>query len=739
MPGPSGEAGSPGTPGTPGTPGDPGTVGQPGTPGQDAATPPGAGLTFKVLQASVPETGAPSVTFEAKDSKGVPLDLVKEINGGMLSPRFVIAARDATGVYTSLYVSSATGKTYVGADGAVHEPKLAKATQAASARTSSAADVAARYTVVSPGVYTFTWPSAPGVTPARTDVHTVGLWGTRTVDGVAYPASATYDFTPATGAAAPAREVVTDAACNSCHQNLQAHDSRRGVQLCVTCHSPQTTDPETGNTVDMRVMVHKIHSGAAVGDYEIVGYGQNRFEFSHVAFAPPRNSVRNCTVCHVGADAENWKLEPTRAACGSCHVDVDFATGANHSLMSLAQTDDTQCLSCHGPTGSVPVERVHSANYDAVNNVLFDGRTLEITIDDVTGMSAGTAGTVTFTTKVDGQPYDVKATPLSTLRFTVAGPSKSYSASGAPAPVGYVQTASFTSVAATAALVSTGTPGQFTAPLPVLAAGTTGTVAIGVEAAITERKNDATGVSRSKSYPVKSSSIVYRSVDGSAVAARKVSVTAAKCDTCHVDLGFHGSQSRKDPNYCAFCHNANNVNDERVERYEVDPADPTKPWTLVPNSVHLTVMAHKIHAGGALSKPYKLGANPSPNAANPAGAPVNFAGLFPGDLGNCQTCHNPGTYGLPSPQYAPTKLETWTCSEDPATDTDNYCTGTNWAPVAALTTYVLPQKAACMSCHDSDAASAHADVMSYAGTETCDVCHGPGSTWDPLAVHQRRP
>ena len=43
--------------------------------------------------------------------------------------------------------------------------------------------------------------------------------------------------------------------------------------------------------------------------------------------------LANCEACHTGnaKNVANWKTVPSRAACGSCHDNVNFATGANHS------------------------------------------------------------------------------------------------------------------------------------------------------------------------------------------------------------------------------------------------------------------------------------------------------------------------------------------------------------------------------------------------------------------------
>ena len=74
-------------------------------------------------------------------------------------------------------------------------------------------------------------------------------------------------------------------------------------------------------------------------------------DFSTVAFAPP-NTVRNCVFCHQGgAQSDNWKTKPSRAACGSCHDDINWATGQSTTggkpHAAGPQQDDKSCKTCH--------------------------------------------------------------------------------------------------------------------------------------------------------------------------------------------------------------------------------------------------------------------------------------------------------------------------------------------------------------------------------------------------------
>ncbi|MBP9592947.1 MAG: hypothetical protein KBE42_12800, partial [Steroidobacteraceae bacterium] len=71
-----------------------------------------------------------------------------------------------------------------------------------------------------------------------------------------------FTFSPANGAPIEqsGREIVDNDTCNACHDNLSFHgDARFDLQYCVMCHEANSYDAQSGNTIDMKVMVHKIH------------------------------------------------------------------------------------------------------------------------------------------------------------------------------------------------------------------------------------------------------------------------------------------------------------------------------------------------------------------------------------------------------------------------------------------------------------------------------------------------
>jgi OmcA/MtrC family decaheme c-type cytochrome len=97
------------------------------------------------------------------------------------------------------------------------------------------------------------------------------------------------------------------------------------------------------------------------------------------------------------------------------------------------------------------------------------------------------------------------------------------------------------------------------------------------------------------------------------------------------------------------------------------------------------------------------------------GSTNNFNDVrFPGDRRACQKCHAPDTQQVledPPPGLLPTN-----------TPRDWYSPQQHYA-------------AACLACHDSQAAAAHAFVMTAPFGEACATCHGPDAEFAVDKVH----
>ncbi len=193
-------------------------------------------------------------------------------------------------------------------------------------------------------------------------------------------ADANFDFVPDGSPMNVTRDIVKTETCETCHNKDEFHGhggDRLTVENCVTCHDATTIDPQGKETVDFKVMIHKIHAGEGVasiagpdgivfdnpatpanesadnGSYAIWGNGNTKHTWWKVGFPSVES---NCTKCHTGTgkNVDNWKTVPSRAACGSCHDTVNFNDGTNHKAGK--QTDDSKCAICHSPSG---VEEAH--------------------------------------------------------------------------------------------------------------------------------------------------------------------------------------------------------------------------------------------------------------------------------------------------------------------------------------------------------------------------------------------
>jgi len=113
-------------------------------------------------------------------------------------------------------------------------------------------------------------------------------------------------------------------------------------------------------------------------------------------------------------------------------------------------------------------------------------------------------------------------------------------------------------------------------------------------------------------------------------------------------------------------------------------------------------------------------------------APLNFTPhdfkeiRFPGNLADCTKCHQNDSHTLPLAGGAPVL---------PTRQTD--ITGATPGTAVEVAAGAIPAITdACTSCHDSEAAFAHAETnTTSSGAEACGVCHGEGSVAAVSEVH----
>jgi OmcA/MtrC family decaheme c-type cytochrome len=189
--------------------------------------------------------------------------------------------------------------------------------------------------------------------------------------------------------------------------------------------------------------------------------------------------------------------------------------------------------------------------------------------------------------------------------------------------------------------------------------------------------------------------IWYAAVTDGEPEPRREVVTLDKCNRCHDVLALHGGQ-RFAIEECLICHRP----DETDAGDRPDEFDP-------PESVHFKYMIHKIHTGHELDLEYTVyGFGSQPHNYNHVG--------YPGDRRNCEGCHSPETYFVPVTEDA---LETPTLRD--------------WY------TPMQPAAAACLSCHGSLDAAAHAFVNTAPFGESCGSCHGEDREFSVTRVHAR--
>ncbi|MGD0619001.1 MAG: OmcA/MtrC family decaheme c-type cytochrome [Bryobacteraceae bacterium] len=661
------------------------------------------GLVITINSASINSSGVISVTYTLTDPAGLPLDSAGVTTPGAVSLAYVAAyIPQGQEQYVAYTTASATGKAL----GTIIRPDFELGGTATATGT--------------PGQYQYTFiAKAPaGFDPTVTT--TVAVDGNRNLTAFGlqtYYAGTTFNFVPNGSPVTVTRDVVRTASCNTCHDTLVFHGGyAHGTNMCVLCHQPQNVDPTTGNTLDLKVMAHKIHMGSSLPSvvagtpYEIAGYMGFLSNFSTVIDPA---SAQRCEVCHsqtTGAAQEKAFLtEPSRAACGACHDDVNFATGANHP--GGIQNDDKECADCHIPQGEMPFDAsilgAHVVNTDTPATYPQNPDTLlagiNLAISGVTNNSAGETPTVTFTLQ-DDSGNNIPLSQATTLEFTMAGPTTDYgytsfgsdvttpgyvteSAAKATCSAGGVCTYTFThAIPATATGTYTmGGEARMNVSVPVLTGGTTTTQVVNLGAM---------------------NPLINFSVDGSPVTPRRTVVALSNCNNCHVALSLHGNL-RNQTEYCVLCHNPSNTDaSQRVNA--VVASDKALP----PQGINFNLLVHRIHDGVNVvangGKPYIV--------VGYGGSHNDFSGvLFPAfspsgsatDLADCALCH------VNSSEQNDLTIS----GLNPVTDPQG------------LINPVQPFTSACTGCHVGIPTASHALSNTTSLGEACAVCHGSGAAF----------
>ncbi|MBW6493129.1 MAG: OmcA/MtrC family decaheme c-type cytochrome [Burkholderiaceae bacterium] len=562
------------------------------------------------------------------------------------------------------------------------------------------------------------------------------------------------------------RQVTDIRSCNTCHEKLMPHSRPRvDTQACVLCHNPSTTDEQTGNVVDQVTMVHKIHMGhklpsvIAGGSYKI-----QDSDFSEAAFP---QDIRNCTKCHNGDESpaagvafttpqgNNWFNKPNRVACGSCHDGIDFATSTGTTLAQAAAiaegaadpggnvhtsgafglTDDGACVLCHGADKGLAVKLVHRTNFVTPNNpdVPVGLTQFKFELGSVV-IGSDMKPTFKFRFLKDGaavtfNPY-VDADSVMLPGFSVPPSNRSngyaltlylaYSLDGA-SDFTTTASASFDSLWKAGAWTRDA-DGWYTATTSHVVPAGAKMITGAIYGGLVVGSDPATGLYIPAYFVQK----LATGVSGNA--ARRAVVSNAKCNACHDVLGtnpnFHWG-ARNDATACAICHNPGRANNG---------------W-----AVGVSSFVHALHAASIREKPftwhYKAGVF----------EPAKIG--YPGNIGNCSSCHLDNTINFGASASAaavPNMLLNTTASStivDNGSNSPWAEVGVNYGAAGADTNLVnSPITSACTSCHDNDLAISHIrsqggsfyEARSVADTkqpEACLLCHGPGKIADIKVMH----
>jgi len=543
--------------------------------------------------------------------------------------------------------------------------------------------------------------------------------------GVALPPTAAY----------PTKDVATTAACNACHDPLAIHGGgRREYKFCQVCHNEKTEragniqagGPGWDNT-NLVNLVHGVHRGYNLGSTS--GNPAGAGNFSEVTYP---QDFRNCVTCHKGPDGDNWKNKPTITGCGSCHINVNFTTGAGH--LAGAQSNNAICKGCHSAqaitlyhatensTPNNPVDRPGLVSFQYnIDTVTVDNTNRPVVkfwIKSAVASDNGSLGAFTpFTLPTDNtgkvtQPANFSGSPSFLVAYgdntaTVADYSNYGRSAGQPATVTLV------------GLTVSGTPAQYTTTLTSAFPAGAKMRAVALQGYFTQTNVDTSippdGVNDNTG---RHTPAAMKSVTGDAV--RRVLVksgydnvagvlTPVGCLECHEVFEGHGGNRVNNVQVCVMCHNPNLTTSGRTVPAPYTPPAGfeqfgTNPLAWPETTNNMKEMIHGIHAAAMRGTEYI-------DIRNRGASGVFFYNFdevtYPGNPMHCTKCHlsSPTTYDgtlVAGSLYTTEKVTTG----NPAETLDNIVAARGTVP-NSTDLVNSPIASACAYCHNSEVGIGH--------------------------------
>ncbi|MFQ5587830.1 MAG: OmcA/MtrC family decaheme c-type cytochrome, partial [Nitrospiria bacterium] len=479
--------------------------------------------------------------------------------------------------------------------------------------------------------------------------------------------------------------------------------------------------------LDFKIMIHKIHRGENLpsvvggGEYAIWGFRDTKHDYSKVKLP---QDIRNCRTCHDEKDTETpdagkWLSAPSKEVCGSCHDNINFETGQNHSLENLPVTN-ADCTICHKQGGFVgAIDRSH-AMLEVEEAAKF-----KFNILNITNTSPGEFPQITFSVtnpanndvayNIEGDAPFVQGGGASRVAIDIGWQTSDYNNTGSGR-----SPASMVSLNPLGGGAANNGNGTFTmTSTTAIPTGMTGSGMVSIEG---HPAVDVNGDGTAERIAVKGATTFFAITDATPSARRAV-VSIDKCNACHKTLSLHGANRTDNIDQCLGCHNANNTDINRR---------PTSPSSALDGkkeeSIDFKRLIHALHAGadGVGTVVYGFG-----------GRAHDFRAVeFPGNLNKCSQCHINETYYSVGTGVLATTIDTGTNVADPLDDTR-----------------ITPTTSACSACHNAplslehmkqnggafDATQAADGTLTSATAgvvvETCGVCHGKDKLADVKKVH----